>query len=237
MRVSIFIFLALTVFTGCNRDDCAEAQGDRWSHNRQVNSFHTIDLAMSADAYIEVDTTLDLPEVSLVSQGNIADLIDTKVDNGILRLEQNDCIDNNSGIEFYIRTPFLQTVIASSTGDIYTTSIITQDSLSIFNTSNGDIDLTLNVNRLYTSAANVGDITLNGFVDKMELSVEGSGDFYGEQLPVNKAQVVLNGSGNATVRVENELNIIINSRGNLYYYGIPQITAEINGSGDLINSN
>ena len=71
----------------------------------------------------------------------------------------------------------------------------------------------------------------------MELSVEGSGDFYGEQLPVNKAQVVLNGSGNATVRVENELNIIINSRGNLYYYGIPQITAEINGSGDLINSN
>ena len=230
------LILAVTLLS-CNRDDCVEASGDRWNYDRTVDAFHTLELSMSADAYIKLDTALEQPTVRVVAQDNIVDRISSEVTNGKLRLFFNQCIDNNTGIRFFIATPTLRTIIASGSGDVYSQEILTLDSLSILSIDNGDINLTVNTHFLQTQLSDAGDLSLFGYSTHFESTIDASGDVYAFEMPADTVYSTLNSSGNLSARVENELNVIINSSGDVYYKGTPQISSQLNGSGEVIDSN
>jgi hypothetical protein len=54
-------------------------------------------------------------------------------------------------------------------------------------------------------------------------------------LGTSSTTVDINGLGNATVWATETLDISIDGGGNLRYYGLPQITQDINGFSDIDN--
>lgn len=236
MKNLIFGLCAL-VFIACDKDDCVEARGDRWNQNREVEAFHTIELSMPADAYIRLDTTLEKPVVKVVAQDNIVGRISSDVNNGKLHLFFNRCIDNNTGIRFFISTPTLRTIIASGSGDVYSEEILELDSLTVISSDYGDIDLTVNTHYLSTHLSNAGDLTLHGYTTHFQNIVDASGDIHAFEMPADTVSVTLNSSGNLSTRVQKELNVLINGIGDVHYKGIPNIVSQINGRGEIINEN
>ena len=82
-----------------------------------------------------------------------------------------------------------------------------------------------------------GGINLRGVCDYVDLRVEGTGELRAGDLFTKRYDIRVNGSGCAYINVSNELNIIVNGSGNIYYLGYPKITMTGSGNGGLINMN
>ncbi|MEJ3656289.1 head GIN domain-containing protein [Actinomycetes bacterium KLBMP 9759] len=78
-----------------------------------------------------------------------------------------------------------------------------------------------------------GDITAGGTVRELVAKVAGSGDLKAEALAANVGNVVVDGSGDATVKVSDKLDAKVNGSGSLNYLGDPVLTKDIRGSGDI----
>ena len=78
------------------------------------------------------------------------------------------------------------------------------------------------------------DTTADGVVGRLNLVMSGLGDFKGEDLAVQSADVVLSGAGNATMWVIEELTANISGAGSLDYYGNPDLLdTDVSGIGNL----
>ncbi len=82
-----------------------------------------------------------------------------------------------------------------------------------------------------------GGINLRGVCDYVDLRVEGTGELRAGDLFTKRYDIRDNGSGCAYINVSNELNIVVNGSGNIYYLGYPKITMTGSGNGGLINMN
>ncbi len=82
-----------------------------------------------------------------------------------------------------------------------------------------------------------GGINLRGVCDYVDLRVEGTGELRAGDLFTKRYDIRVNGSGCAYINVSNELNIVVNGSGNIYYLGYPKITMTGSGNGGLINMN
>ena len=74
-------------------------------------------------------------------------------------------------------------------------------------------------------------------VDQMKVSILGSGSFFGFPLTASACQVDIMGSGECEVTVNNDLDVVIEGSGSVYYKGSPIIHEDISGSGRVVNAN
>ena len=70
-----------------------------------------------------------------------------------------------------------------------------------------------------------------------ELFLMGSGDFRGFDLTADRSYVEIIGSGDCRITTLEQLDIVIEGSGNLYYKGSPTIQTDITGSGNIIDAN
>lgn len=88
--------------------------------------------------------------------------------------------------------------------------------------------------KLLVDLAGTVDLLANGKVAGLELKLEGSGDADASQLQADIVTVTLNGSGDAKVNAQNELNASVFGVGDIVYFGQPKkITRKIVGVGDI----
>jgi hypothetical protein len=96
--------------------------------------------------------------------------------------------------------------------------------LVLVNVTAGSLDIELD---------GAGDITADGITDSLIVDISGVGSFKGGDLSVQTAQVTINGTGNATVWVAEDLTANINGVGSVSYYGSPQVHESIGGLGSV----
>jgi len=84
-----------------------------------------------------------------------------------------------------------------------------------------------------------GNVTVSDpiSVDHMEISLIGSGGFYGFPLASSRCQVDISGSGNCEITVNENLDVVVDGSGSVYYKGSPIIHEDITGSGRVVDSN
>lgn len=76
-----------------------------------------------------------------------------------------------------------------------------------------------------------GEFKGHGTVSKLDVNISGSGDFQASDLSSQSAKVTISGQGNATLRVEENLDITISGVGQVNYYGRPKLRQVISGMG------
>ncbi len=84
-----------------------------------------------------------------------------------------------------------------------------------------------------------GNVTVSDpmTVDQMKVYLLGSGSFFGFPLSASACQVDISGSGECEVTVKNDLDVVIDGSGSVYYKGSPSIHEDITGSGQVVNAN
>jgi len=96
----------------------------------------------------------------------------------------------------------------------------------------GNLDIKqLDCKTLDTGISGRGDFSLSGRAEHHKLRISGSADINGGNLVSQSARVVVSGQGNATLRVQDSLDITISGLGQVNYFGHPKIRQVISGFG------
>ena len=137
--------------------------------------------------------------------------------------------------EVRLHTPRLPDVRLLGYGTIRTASRWTQDTLFVNLLGDGDIQLDVNTDYLYTNMYELGDMTLSGTTNVFRTLVGGSGFLFAGGLiaQICSFETTRTSLGDAHVRAAQYLGGVHAGKGTLHYTGNPG-TTDIRGTGKLV---
>lgn len=227
------------------------------SEDYNLPIFSSVELEMQGKVYI---TPGDYQQVELLTNSNLLNYIDVEMYGEELRLSFRDGFYPRSYdvLEFRITTPYVDKVTVRGSGDIFTTGLFNPktfvasvrgsgnininqlDNISTTLSIHGSGDIVINdvlTNSVFAEISGSGNIYTSGSTRDQEITINGSGDIDNGRLYSKWTDVLMNGSGDCTIYVEDFLKARINGSGDVYVNGPATIDQAINGSGDVFVRN
>ena len=244
LKTYILALLAIAICSSCSKDDtnsgCVSGEGAITTSTIAISEFTGIDLAFTSDIIVNQGTT---QEVRATGHPNIIDLISTNVSNNVWTADfgNNLCVtDFDLSIEVTI--PSLRSLSINGTGDLTVNEFTDQSGqLVIEITGTGNISLNnfSGIDGITASLSGTGNFTAEENIDVENLNIINSstGDFFGFEINCNDAIANASGTGDTELTANNTLDVIISGTGDVAYKGMPSITSEVTGTGNLIDAN
>lgn len=203
-----------------------------------IPSFHGIISKISEDIELEYGTEKRVI-INRNGSNSAANFLNTEIENDVWDIKYNNPTFG-SDIEIKIITPAFNYVKNSGNGCIRTNDeplLTINNQLTIEINGSGSMDLNIETHSLNSKINGSGDISIKGIALENTLKINGSGSFDGFKLSTLDMDIDMNGSGDANIKVTENLYGSINGSGNIYYKGYPEIDVEITGSGELLDAN
>jgi hypothetical protein len=208
------VAVALAALASCSKE-AIKGNGRIETRTLTIPAFTAVESHYDIDAMVSQGTN---QEASVTGYENLLDLLDFRVENGVLKLKFNSQYNTirNSNIVATIKLPLLASATIHGSGNI-----------SVSGFRGGD----LFVARIHGS----GNINLaDSRYEEADIHIYGSGNISGQGLVVRSADISVHGSGHTSVTVTEQLRAGIFGSGNIYYWGSPSVDLSINGSGRVI---
>lgn len=232
--LSFSLFVLLIGTTSCIYDT-VEGNGIRATESRITGSFDKVKSSGSFEVYISKG---DEYEVLVSAEENVIPFIETRVIDGILKIEIEDrtSIRNDIPMKIFITMPELRGLKLSGSGTI-DTDYFECNEMDILVSGSGQITTACDTRKLEISISGSGSIDISGNTKNAEFVISGSGNIKAANLTTEDCISKISGSGNVWIQVDNFLEARISGSGSVYYYGEPQIEKNISGSGNVIRQN
>ena len=219
-QVMLFV-LSIIIFYGCNNtvninDDNGETihgSGKIVSQIRTVDECSGLMIKNLGNVYLTQD---DNQSIVIEADYNIIDQVITKKENDMLVVGLKDGSYSNVTLKAYVSLKTIESLTINGAGNITTLNSLSCDNLYI--TING-----------------AGNITVKGNGNYLNSLINGAGNITAKEFPVATCKAYVNGAGNCTINVTDELDATVNGAGNIYYYGNPStVRTSISGVGRII---
>jgi hypothetical protein len=229
--ILILFFLATVINSGCNIF-CVRGNGEEIQTNRELDKFHEIE----TEGNFEVVITKKSNYSAIVeAESNLQPEIMTEVKNGKLIIKNKECISPTSAIKVLVSVPELTGLGLNGTGNIVCNDTFTSGNFSLKLNGTGDIKAKITANSINADINGTGDISLAGSAKTLYLKINGTGDINAFGLTSDKTTIKINGSGDAEVNVNSEIEASLTGNGNVYYKGNnPAVKSKITGTGNII---
>jgi len=206
--------------------------GSLSQQERIVPYYNSIISEGSIDVYITKDTSY---QVKVEAGKNVINSIETDVVNQQLIIRQNKVnVINEKPIRVFLSVDSLTYIELNGSGN-FDAEQLNSSTLSIVLNGSGNADANINANTLNSSIDGSGNFDLLGNCQTYNGEIEGSGNISARYLYTQDCNFTIEGSGNGTVNVSNNLNANIYGSGNIIYYGNPSsVSSNIQGSGQII---
>jgi hypothetical protein len=215
LMVAVFLMSAIFFLSSCNKE-VIKGNGVQTSETRAIAGFTRVKLEESGTVTIVKGNSF---KVTVTDDQNILPYVETSLSGNELRIGYKDNTWVKKGnLKVAIEMPALDGLQVDGSGNI--------DAGGGF----------VNTGQLRASINGSGDIFIrDGNADVFDVVITGSGDLYAFGLSAKKAIVKLSGSGEAEVKVSEDLDVNITGSGNVYYMGTPgRLNTRITGSGKVI---
>jgi hypothetical protein len=211
----VWFLIAGLLLVGCDDDGVSggngvRGSGDMVAESRQVSGFDEIVVLGSGDVIVSVTGTESL---TIEAEDNIMPLLTAEVSGGRLELGSDASFSATRGISYTITAVELDGVTINGSGDVAASGI-----------EAGSFEATINGS---------GDVEPVGTSEELNVGINGSGNYNGEDLIASLGTVEVSGSGSAVVNVTDDLTVRIGGSGDVEYLGNPTLTQDISGSGDV----
>jgi hypothetical protein len=209
-----------------------EASGPIVSETRDLSRFQSIELSGSGTVrYRESDSF----RVTVTARESVIGRVLTRVsgDELELRVERGFTIRGDGRIEYLVEAPALSGIAISGSGSFSAERPIVGRTFSADISGSGDIAAELEAESVDARISGSGSVDLSGAAGSLDFQSSGSGELKAERLEVRQASIVLSGSGNAAVSVDDQLRVRISGSGSVSYAGRPQVDFSSSGSGKI----
>lgn len=215
LLAAIFLTISMVFLSSCYKE-VIKGNGVPATETRAIAGFTRVQLDGSGTVTIVKGNSF---KVTVTDDQNILPYVETSLSGNELRIGYKDNTWIKKGnLKVAIEMPELDGLQVDGSGDI--------DAGGGF-ASAGQLRAGINGS---------GDIFIrDGNADGFDVVITGSGDMHAFGLSAKKATVKLSGSGEAEVKVSEDLDVNITGSGNVYYMGTPgRVNTRITGSGKVI---
>lgn len=216
----VYFILACVAFTSCLNEiiapNCLTGEGAVISDSRTLDGdFNAILHQIPGNVHITQGSTQSLV---IEGQANLLPHLNSSINNEVLLLTFSECIESGMIFEVYITVTDLQAISLSGLGDISFENEIVSSRLELVINGQGNMDL-------------------RGAADTVDIVLAGQGSIKGFDLISDYCEILIAGLGDVEITANEELFVIINGQGNVYYKGMPAVVSEINGLGTVTDAN
>jgi len=204
--------------------------------SRTVSGFSGIS---SSGSYTIFITMGDKESLRLEGSSEMINQIETKVENGILKIRNKKQMNirswnSTSGKVFiYIEARTLHGITLSGSGDIEVSGTVKSTGLTNTLSGSGSISQSMEAENFIAIISGSGKINAKGKAENVKITIAGSGNFEGKELQTINSNVKLSGSGNITITADKYLEALISGSGNIRYGGNPSVSYTKSGSGSI----
>jgi hypothetical protein len=228
----ILLITACSFGTSQDSRQIITGSGNLIAESREVSGFDGVSHTGIGRVII---TQGDHELLTIEADDNLIEYITSEVKNGTLELgfDENVRFDSTSSITFTVGARDIVEIGSTGTGVIEIDELGTEN-LLILKTGTGSISIgALTATDLVVNADGTGNIELAGKVVNQELDLTGTGDYDAPDLESQTATVSVTGTGGVVIWVLDSLDVEITGISKLSYYGNPEVTQNITGTGSL----
>jgi Putative auto-transporter adhesin, head GIN domain len=205
----------LALFTGCVVNlggSAVRGSGVVKTETRSVSGFSSI--AFNSEGKVTVQQT-GKESLTITAEDNLLPLLESQVTDGTLSIGtvNNTDINPTKPIEFVMEVKSLEGFKMTGVGSIEAKGIQTKNMTIVLK--------------------GVGEMTIAGAADALNLSLEGVGSYEGKDFKTKQANVRSEGVGGAVLNVSDQLDISVSGIGTVEYIGSPKIQKSGNGLGQV----
>lgn len=223
-----FASLLLLLNAGCSRP--VDGEGPVITRTVNTGDFSEIELKVPATVTIAIS---DSSASVIKAQQNIATMIELHNDGDKLTIKSEDEFRSSHPVDIILTTRNLSEIVVNGRGDVNVINPVRGASLTIVINGSGDIRAKTDVQKLRTEINGSGDITLEGKAGTHRIRMNGSGNVNANSLSAERCDIRINGSGDADLHVNTELDARVLGSGNIRYSGTPEVNSKITGSGNV----
>jgi hypothetical protein len=233
------LLAALFVFNACSSGAdvvCSQGNGNYVEQTRATPIFHAV---VNKTNYIVriTQSNTNTRIVKVLADENLQNIITTQVIDGELVIRNSNCLSSSQPVEIHVTLPTIMSVENAASGKVIGENVWFTHALGVINEGSGEIDIEVDATHISAFLKGSGKISLYGVAPSMNLEHTSSGSFKGYELACKTVEAYLKGSGDAWVRVSEDLKVSIESSGDLYYKGYPYLDIANIGTGSVRNDN
>jgi hypothetical protein len=212
-----------------------QLSGNVITEERVASGFSAISISYPAEVIIQQGSE---EKLTLVGDENLLRYLRTSVKGKTLEIESVPGIRFNwnisgSQVRIEITVKDLNEIGFSSAGRVELTGLKTS-SLKLRISGAGDVILSdLDLESLNSSISGAGRIEADGVAKQITINISGFGDYKGEELQSQTAEVHISGAGSADVWAVETLDAVISGAGSVNYIGSPTVKQSISGAGSI----
>lgn len=227
---NVFIcFLITVIFSACTG---ISGSGNIVKETRNVGDFTGISASVSTEVEVRIGATIS---VVVEADDNIISLVETEVQNGILKIGlESNTSTNNTHIKVIVTAPYLSEITASSSADVTVVDLLRYDgNLKLEATSSASIKVKVNTSNIEAKVSSSGSIQLSGNATTADFSANSSGDIAAFKLECETVAASASSSGDIEVYALKNLKAKASSSGSITYKGNANVEKEISSSGSV----
>jgi hypothetical protein len=210
-----------------------QVQGSGVIKRQQRDLGHFTGVANSLAAKVEIRIG-DTESVSVETDDNLLPLIETVVEDGMLKIrpvKRNMNLSTRT-MKIVVQARSLDHISLGGSGTIDSDAVRARK-MQIDLGGSGTINLKgIEAESLAVSLGGSGDLkAAGGSARDVSISIGGSGNVKMGSVKSDTVSVTIAGSGEATVWAKNTLSLTVAGSGDVNYYGDPRVTTSVVGSG------
>lgn len=201
---------------------------------RKVGEVHVIVNNGPVDVVL---TQGDAPRMVVDGDDVLIEHVITKENDGVLVVSIDPEMQNRvekGHVRVLVTSPAVNHIENRGPGEFSVKGTLRFEDLNLIVQGPGDVKMTLDGKTLMAHGTGTGDFHLDGRVENQTVTLQGPGDYHGEDLNSQMADVKLYGPGDAYVHVNEQLMAGIFGPGDLFYTGNARVSQHITGPGKVL---
>jgi hypothetical protein len=233
-RLIVVLFAFVFMFNACDKVfSKVKGEGSVVSETRSVKDFKGIELAASGDVYFK-----QAPEFKVVveTHKNIADILETVVEDGILKIRFKNQLTSISADKLIIRveSPSFDKIELTGSGNMTAENALTGSNIDVLISGSGNIAIKeATFTKVGAKISGSGNVEMGGTAESGKLDLTGSGNINADKLKAKTVKAAILGSGDVACYAETDLDASITGSGSIHYGGNPSVKMSITGSGNV----
>lgn len=238
MKTKQIILVALIAFTAvsCRFDlDLGQVRGNGnvQTEERNMNQeFTQVKASSGLKVILQEGTT---QKVVVEADENLLPIIETYVDNGMLRIRTTENIRNASSKKVLVTYTTLDEIRASSGSTVVVKDQVKTERLTIDASSGAAIDADVFSKDLYLEASSGADLDISGKTKMLKTKASSGAFIDAENVLSVRCEARASSGGNISVNVKEHLEAKASSGGNIDYYGEPTVHSTSKNYSGAIN--
>lgn len=238
LKLVLFIFCATILFQGCKKDGLFFTAGETRLVTVKLTSFSEVQLYDKVNLVLTYDS---IESVSVEAGENLLTGVSANVTDGKLVIHDNNKMkwarDLDYSITVYVHSRSLNRLTYFGAGDVRTTNTWKGDELYVDSwTGIGTIDLDIECGyaELFIRMANA-NFRIRGSSPRTRMYCADYGSMDLSGFATELMNLDYRSIRNSTINVTRLLSAKLLYKGNVYYYGNPQLDVDNQSSGQLIH--